>query len=73
MGFKEEMEEFYEELAAHFGDEVPLLPKGIRPVGRYSEYDGGDETAECDHKNIREIHLLTSTIKECIDCGKELK
>jgi hypothetical protein len=42
-------------------------------TGIYDGYDGGDETEECRHKNVREIHLLTTTIKECTDCGKELK
>lgn len=88
MGFKEEMEEMMDEIRMGNEAGLPPipLPVGVSTVAgkatkpdpedskhRYCMYDGGDETADCTHKNVREIHLLTSTVRECIDCGKELK
>jgi hypothetical protein len=73
MGFKDDVEEELEKLVLKNQANFGLLPSGINPVcNSYSEYDGLDET-NCEHKNVREIKLLTSIVRECIDCGEELK
>lgn len=44
-------------------DQLFLSPEQIKAYGKLM----------CDHKNVREIELFNFTVKECEDCGKEIK